>query len=67
MKADAETSEPLLIGEMVQPVVAATLAQIDEGALNDSRTYKCNWRKLRYLEENLAGLEIRYEVSFHSL
>ena len=48
MKADAETSEPLLIGEMVQPVVAATLAQIDEGALNDSRTYKCNWRKLRY-------------------
>ena len=48
MKADAETDEPVLIGEMDQPVAAATPAQIDEGTLNDSRTYKCNWRKLRY-------------------
>ena len=55
MKADAETDEPVLIGEMDQPVAAATPAQIDEGTLNDSRTYKCNWRKLRYSRVRLYG------------
>ena len=41
--------QTVLIGEMVQPVAggAAAPAQIDEGTLNDSRTYTCVWRKLR--------------------
>ena len=48
-EGDGESDgQPVLIGEMVQPVVTASLAQIDESTLNDSRTYKCNWRKLRY-------------------
>ena len=60
MKADAETEEPVLIGEMDQPVAAATPAQIDEGTLNDSRTYKCNWRKLRYCRK---FCQVQYRVT----
>ena len=39
--------QAVLIGEMTQPVAGAAPAQIDEGTLDDSRTYSCVWRKLR--------------------
>ena len=47
-KEGAEGREQaVLIGEMTQPVAGAAPAQIDEGTLDDSRTYSCVWRKLR--------------------
>ena len=51
---------------MVQPVAggAAAPAQIDEGTLNDSRTYSCVWRQLRCKSDGISNPKLKVALTF---